>query len=310
MSGSDHEEIPESDIEPNAPLQDTIQRPRSNENGPFVHTLQPYNASVMAAWFPQPPQGYVFQNTSAVDPEKARQTDELCLRLNKRSTKARTKERFEAKGSIVRPPNGTNVKEEQESCLTCINQGCKCRGTDVEDGKCYNCRGGDWATLANGQQKPTRAVRICRWKQPDKEIWTYEDHASYYDPDHRIPGNTKKGRFEREMTKNDLWPTILDIPPQSHESQILRWITANMVTAGGLNDDSARNLDGMIEQTMRSLTYVSRASTIADPRVRRQVAAAVNEIYLRLLLWHERGRGIDTREIRELLPDTHPNKRG
>ena len=306
-SDSDSESS-EEDILVNAPLQQVL-NPLPKFDQSRRRNCMPVALDNSVPFFPQPPQGYVFQNTGSSDPAKLQQTKKLVALLNKKETKAQTKAEFEAKGSIVQPPDGDNVKRHKaDSCLTCIAQSAGCQGSDVDKGECRNCRGGDKKKMADGTEKKSRAARKCRWKQPERGIWTYRDHIQHHDPERQLPQNTKRGRYEREMTKQNLWPNIWDIPPQSHEGQILRWIAAGVATAGGLSNDSQTNLDAMIEITLRRVAFVSLASNIPDDRTRREVVAAVNEIYMRLLLAREDDAGLTRQQIRNLLPDGHPQK--
>jgi len=66
------------------------------------------------------------------------------------------------KGAIPFPGDGDNVKlpDREESCLSCIKYIRPC-GSSVEDGKCDVCRG---------------AGRVCRWLEPNTNIWTYPAH--------------------------------------------------------------------------------------------------------------------------------------
>jgi len=298
-------------ITENQPLDQVLQQPRPNLQGPFRDTLRSNTIDQLAAGFPQPPQGYTFRNTGSSDPVKSRQTQELLSQFNKASNRPTTREGFDAKGSIVQPPNGDNVKRDgADRCLTCIQQGGSCHGTNVQNGRCHNCTGGDSQTMASGEVKYSRKHRDCRWKEPDNNIYTYEDHIKHYPTKRRLPQNTKLGVFQRSMTAGNLWPTILDIPRQTYEGQLLRWVARHAVDAGDVQADAARNLDNMIQIAATAMAYVGSASNIANPQTREQVRAAMNEIYLRLMLWHEQRRGISAHEMRDLLPYGHPRKQG
>ncbi|KAK5942006.1 hypothetical protein PMZ80_005957 [Knufia obscura] len=308
------DDFEDEDIDENAPLGQLLRQPRPNEDAILNHTMRPISLDDPAAGFPQPPAGFRFQNLSAASADKRQRTKVLADQLNKRTTRAETTEQYESKGSIVQPPNGLNVKRHKEdSCLTCIKQGGTCHGTDVVDGRCKNCRGGDVKLNKKGVMAPSRARRTCRWKQPHLGLWTYEAHANHHDPTRRIYENTKKGRFEREMTNQELWPDIFDIPPSGasrYWADLLRWIAAGVVDNGGVSNDVSANLDGMLEITLRRLAHVNLQSVIPDQRVRREVFNAVNEIYLRLLLWHQEERGMTAAEVQNLLPNGHPRKQG
>lgn len=314
----DESQDSEPDVPVNAPLQRYLGLPGFNP--PLRHPLmRPMAQENQGGFFPQPPPGYVFHNTSSCDAGKARKTKELVEKINKTKARPNTKGYYESKGSIVQPQDGANVKrDKKDKCLTCISQGSACHGTEVTKGSCRVCNGGvdpnkPASKDKEGNTKPntrTRAQRTCRWKQPDKNIWTYKDHQEHYDPARTIYKNTKLGRLQREMTKQKLWPNVWDLAPQSHEGQILQWIAAGMVNSGGLSNDARGNLDAVMEVTMRRMSYVARASTIPDQRTRQEVVAAVNEIYLRLLLARENGTGFTEQQIRNLLPENHPRKQG
>lgn len=303
----------EPDVPVNASLQTYLGLPGLNP--PLRHlSMRPMAQDNQGLYFPQPPPGYLFQNTSSSDPEKVQKTRALVQKMNKTKTRPNTKGYYEGRGSVVQPQDGENVKrDKKDKCLTCISQGAACTGTEVVGGSCRVCNGRTDKTKSASEKKEgdnKRAQRVCRWKQPDKNIWTYKDHQEYHDPDRAIYKNTKLGRMQREMTKQKLWPNVWDMAPQSHEGQILRWIAAGMVNSGGLSNDARGNLDAMMEVTMRRMAYVARASNIPDPRTRREVVAAVNEIYLRLLLAREDGTGFTEQQIKLLLPDNHPRKNG
>ncbi|KAK5093121.1 hypothetical protein LTR70_004944 [Exophiala xenobiotica] len=316
--GEDSEsEDSEPDVPVNAPLQAYLGLPGFNP--PLRHPpMRPTAQENQGLFFPQPPPGYSFQNTSSSDPEKARKTRELVEKMNKTKTRPNTKKYYENNGSIEQPQDGKNVKrDKKDKCLTCISQGAACHGTEITGGSCRICKGRvDKTKPASNDKEDTKpslkpkAQRTCRWKQPDKNIWTYKDHQQRYDPDRTIYKNTKLGRLQREMRKQKLWPNVWDLAPQSHEGQILRWIAAGMVNSGGLSNDPRANLDAMMEVTMRRMSYVARASNIPDQRIRQEVVAAVNEIYLRLLLAREDGTSFTEQQIRALLPENHPRKHG
>lgn len=103
------------------------------------------------------------------------------------------------KGAIPFPGNGTNVKlpNREESCLSCIKYIRPC-GSGVEDGKCDVCRG-----IVDGNR------RVCRWLEPEKNVWTYPAHQranqgtgkgiiNYW--------NTREGRAEKaQLQAAGLW---------------------------------------------------------------------------------------------------------
>lgn len=70
------------------------------------------------------------------------------------------------KGAIPFPGNGDNVKlpDREESCLSCIKYIRPC-GSSVKGGKCDVCRG-----AVDGN------VRVCRWLEPNTNVWTYPAH--------------------------------------------------------------------------------------------------------------------------------------
>ena len=58
------------------------------------------------------------------------------------------------------------------------------------------------------------------------------------------------------------------------------------------------------------MAHVGLVTTIPNEVTRREVQAAINEFYLRLLLVREDGEGLTEQQGRSLLPDNHPRKQG
>lgn len=122
-------------------------------------------------------------------------------KINQRSSRQR---RSPAKPKISKPPLAYEraasapsgiFKLEDDSCLTCISQNRKCRGTVVEldkDGKprCQWC-----AHPIKKDPTSTASARKCYWREEENGILTYEQAQAAYG--RTIQKNTRAGIQER-----------------------------------------------------------------------------------------------------------------
>lgn len=89
-----------------------------------------------------------------------------------------------------RPDTWPDSKDEDDICLTCIQNSRACTGTQLHGatGKCDRCEIGE----GNG-----KGQRRCYWKQSAKRILTYSDAKDADPKGRRLPANTRAGRALR-----------------------------------------------------------------------------------------------------------------
>lgn len=176
-----------------------------------------------------------------------------------------------SKGAIEFPGNGDNVKldNRRESCLSCIKYIRPC-GSSVIGGKCNVCRGD-----VDGN------VRVCRWLEPNKNVWTYPAHQ-HANKSTRIYWNTREGRAKKALLlasglwsdeRKDLGKIEADGEEDrddeadraelqesdyfgllnSQSGDIMRSAAQQMLRKQLIKADATENLDSMFELTSASL---------------------------------------------------------
>lgn len=280
-------------------------------HGPSSHAAQPSLQDLEDAppgeWFPDPPPNYKFVNEI---PKHllTKNDDGPGQRSRRANTKPDTKEFYDSKNSVEQPPDGDQVKEEDEACLTCISQGGNCHGTSVKDGKCESCRG------IGPDPGKLRQQRVCRWKQPTKGVYTYVKHQEV-NGGVIIKRNTaawKKANANEDdpdeaaasETEHDEIVLIWHFPYGGYPHALLRWLAALLVDNGMLTDD--QNLDALIIITRARFRYARRnPQTFSSEQVQREVLQALNEIYWRLDDMKQNDMIIVEDDILEMVPDDH-----
>lgn len=96
--------------------------------------------------------------------------------------------------SAIERPNDM-VKKEEDSCLTCIKNSRRCKGTQLHMVKghkrCQNC-----AVPGKGS-----AGRVCYWSNPDRGVVTFEDAVKIMGKElggRVLTKNTRQGRLQRQ----------------------------------------------------------------------------------------------------------------
>lgn len=267
-------------------------------------TQQALENAAPGIWYTPAPQGYKFVNTK---PKNLAERIQALRGGKKKKPKAPkppppdTKEFYDSKGAVEQPPDGANVMKEAESCLTCISQGGNCHGTTVSSGKCLSCRG-------IGITAP-RQVRTCRWRQPQKGVYTFNKHLEVNGVK-QVEKNTSKYKQANKKPDSDAeaelsFLTIWDFAADSHTAALLRWLAALVVDNGFLTEDL--NLDALANVARARYVYASRnPQTFPSPQVQQQVMLALNEIYSRLKDMKKNGSVITMGDLLEILPFDHP----
>lgn len=284
----------------------SLSSPASQPSSQELETADP------GEWYPHPPHNYRFVNTIPkylIDQKEGDKEDGQRKKARSHhKVKPDTKEFYDSKNSVEQPPDGDEVKEEDEACLTCISQGGTCHGTSVMDGKCESCRG------LGPEPGKFRQQRVCRWKQPTQGVYTYIRHQEV-NGGTLIKRNTaawRKTHNNREDPDEDAesepdfqYVTIWHFPYGSYPHALLRWLAA-LVVDNGLHTDDL-NLNALISITRARYVYASRnPKTFINTPTQQSVLQALNEIYHRLKTMEQNGMVIVLEDILEMIPEDHP----
>lgn len=216
-------------------------------------------------------------------------------------------EHFQKRGAAEKPADGPNTKAANKRCLTCIQQGGVCHGTDVEGGRCRACRG---IPVNPGK---SRRSRKCYWLETNNNIFTYAEAKRVYEGT-RIPINERAvvpappAPEEANAVLNA--PGLFDIDPESGDLETLTelvgrlWDTRRFTTNGDVNlvtiRDAARSQYQQLAITMspeelaasHTANHLRTIITAAEAMMRRE---APDEVLVPLALLH-------------LLPEGHPGR--
>lgn len=185
----------------------------------------------------------------------------------------RARKEYLEKG-VPKPPDGPKVKQDQtESCLTCIRIGKICHGTEVEGGRCRQCR---------GDSGDTRTRRGCLWLDPENNIFTYED-AFEASNSKRNPHNTKEGREAR--TKRKEAAAKAPSPPQLIED-LASWPAALRLlreAACEVDTESAQDENTVLVGLFNAVASRNFAAGDIDSLPDRQVQVTAQQVILQTL---------------------------
>lgn len=194
--------------------------------------------------------------------------------------------------AVPKPEDGPNVKQDQtESCLTCVHFGKTCHGTDVEGGKCQQCRG------ASGE---TKTKRTCLWLDPDNKIFNYPDAFAAANAK-RNPHNTREGREARrkrmeaeDKARNP--PQLLDDVANWPAARPMLCEATSEIDTGGEETDGAR-----LKALFNAVASRNFAQGDIDSLPERQPEITAQQVILQTLRRMKlSGNGLSVEDIRRL----------
>lgn len=151
---------------------------------------------------------------------------------------------FYAKGA--EKPTGM-TKNESDSCLTCLRNNRRCKGTEINlikgNKRCANC------------VKPGKNTsgRVCYWRDPSRNVHTYEDAQRELAEElggRILEKNTRAGRVERQQ----------ETASQSDERNLL----SNTETTGANSVSDAEMEDDCASDTQMTDTSSDHVDTIEN----------------------------------------------
>lgn len=176
-------------------------------------------------------------------------------------------EHFKRFSAIEQPADGDNVKTDKQRCLTCINSGSRCHGTDVQGGKCRSCRG---IPVNSGN---TRRARVCLWLDPQRNIFTYAD-AQRVNATRTIPRNTRPVQLtaanQPEPAAQPDVPGFLDFDPEGNEFEALSNLVASLWDASQFTTNGWTNLVRIRDTAQRQLQQLLASLSAAQLAVNDQ----------------------------------------
>lgn len=245
-------------------------------------------------YLPQPPTNYRYQVSVPDDLAQrreswiARQVAAGAMTAPTMSGKPDTQQYYDSKGAIAKPIDGDNTKAESDSCLTCINQGSRCHGTAILDGKCLACRGYNKAGVVN------REIRVCRWRED--QIFTYRQHIAKYPNKSSVTKNKKKlGNSEEPDLR-----TIFDVEDR-YAQKLIQAMAATIFDAGWVTRDAKKNLVIMLVLACSQYTRGIPGSVNGDG-----TAAAASDIRTILFNMNVTEALLSEAQMNKLLPNDHP----
>lgn len=193
-----------------------------------------------------------------------------------------------------KPVDGDRAMNEADHCLTCIVQGAICHGTKVSNGKCNSCHG------LNEDGTRSRGIRLCRWSEPAKGIFTYFDHKEKY-PKGKATGAEPDDDSDSDSEEfSDILSVFVNVRDiaRPYVRQLLQAMVATAFDGNWVSDDAEANTKVL------SLLAQAYWSTL-DIKDTEQRAAAEELVdllsnMLRLLDF------IGYQEMLQLLPSMHP----
>lgn len=298
----------------------SLQGPTKTWKQPSGERLWTQAQTTFATYLKSPPQNYVHQPVQPRDDVlKLRQATYRQAHFPVHSQgrpfnhngRENTREYYDSKNARDKPDDGitTKLEGDKAQCLTCINQGATCHGTDVVGGKCRGCRG------ENKDGKRTRQIRICRWREPENEIFTYLDHKTVYpkgkdDIKQAEPAgisrnnNGVEGDEINESNDNidhclvlEMFITVYDIA-DTYAKQVLNAMVATVFDGGWTSDEEEANIGALLSVAQECFEKL--------PTDRVQCKAAVEEVHDILTKMLLLGHFINYQGMSDLLPNSHP----
>lgn len=214
---------------------------------------------------------------------------------------------FKDRGAVQKPADGDQSKTKEQRCLTCINQGGSCHGTDVVEGQCRACRGIP-VNAGNARRK-----RVCLWLDPDNNILTYAEAQ-------RDAGTTRNERNQRPVMPPPITdmemravlnaPGLLDLDPQSGEFETLSRLVASLWDAGRFTTNGNTNVvtirDEALAERQRQ-TAGQPEQVVADSHIAAHLQTIIDATEA-MLRREEPDEVLGPLVLLHLLPERHPGR--